>query len=120
MKKYLAIGISIFIGIMFWIIVTNFTGESEAWDSLLYFIIGLPVLAVINVVLGAAFPIRPWRWGILSTFSQSIPMVLQSDGNWMFLPVTIIVFTTISIPIVLANNFGCYLRKKMLDATKEK
>lgn len=114
MKKYLTLFISILIGITFWIIMTYVTEDSEAWDNPLYFKIGLPVLGLINILLGIINPNKPWRWGLLSTISQAFPMVILSNGEANLWPLTIIAFAILSIPMILANYIGYFIRTKML------
>ncbi len=115
MKNYLVQFLSIFIGVAFWVIMTRVTGNTEAWDNSLYYKIGLPILGIINILLGIYKPNKPWRWGLLTTISQAIPMVFLSNGDWNLWPLTIMAFAILSIPMILANYIGYFIRNKIIN-----
>ncbi|MDO8509604.1 MAG: hypothetical protein Q7S24_00495 [bacterium] len=110
MKQKIMYLVSILVGIIFWLVLTKVTGKSEAWDDSFYFRMGIPILATINLVLGVFEPIKPWRWGLTSTLSQAIPMVVMNpSGN--LLPLGLIAFVILSVPSVIASCVGSFLRK---------
>lgn len=67
------------LGVAVWKVVTLTTGEREAWDSLLYFTIGLPAMLVVTAVAGYAAPHHSWLFGIAVVCLQ--PVALLADGE---------------------------------------
>ncbi len=51
------------VGLAAWCGVAWATGHREAWDSIRYAQISLPLLVVTAGVLGVFVPRKPWRWG---------------------------------------------------------
>jgi hypothetical protein len=73
------------------------TGRREAWDSELYFSIGMPVMVVAIFALSYFFPQRAWRWTLSMAIGQSIAMLL--GGNSLSLwPLAIIAMLFFSLP----------------------
>ena len=52
------------------------TGNLEAWDHPAYFQVGLPLLAVVLLVLGYALPLKPWRWALAAGAAQVLAAFL--------------------------------------------
>ncbi|HSA61076.1 MAG TPA: hypothetical protein VLE03_02455 [Nitrospiraceae bacterium] len=98
-------------GILVWALVSAWTGRREAWDSELYFQIGLPSLCVVSGVLGYFEPARPWRWGAVPLASQAAWMfATQGLGNlW---PLGLIVSGVFAVPPILTARFGAFVRTK--------
>jgi len=67
------------LGVAVWKTVTVTTGEREAWDSLVYFAIGLPAMLVATAVAGYAAPRRSWLFGVAVVCLQ--PVALLADGE---------------------------------------
>jgi hypothetical protein len=57
--------VAIVFGVLVWSFVSATSGRREAWDSGLYFSVGMPIVCVISAALGYFEPSRPWRWGVL-------------------------------------------------------
>lgn len=53
-----------------WFGIALATGNVEAWDHPAYFRTGLPLLAVVLLVLGYALPVKPWRWALAAGAAQ--------------------------------------------------
>jgi hypothetical protein len=99
-------------GAAIWYFVAAASGRREAWDSGLYYTLGMP--AVCAVAFGAGFfsPVRAWRWGVMPLAGQFVWMLLaQGVGN--LLPLGIIVFAVLSVPSILTANFGAFLGRKI-------
>jgi len=45
-------GVAIAAGAAVWILLASFSGKREAWDSDLYFSVGIPVICLVACVLG--------------------------------------------------------------------
>lgn len=79
-QLYLAATLSI-IGLAVWITISKITNEVEAWDSGLYFLIGLPIMFGAAAIAGFIVPDRPWRWGILVVSLQPIALFTQGPSS---------------------------------------
>lgn len=51
-------------GALVWVLIVVATGKREAWDSGVYFSVGLPAICLLAAVLGFVEPKRTWRWGV--------------------------------------------------------
>ena len=54
---------------------------AEAWDSELYFVMALPVVALTAGVVSYFVPARTWRWAMFPFAAQAIVMVLQDPSS---------------------------------------
>lgn len=98
-------------GVLTWITVSAVTGRTEAWDSGLYFSVGMPVVSIVSLVLGYFEPRQPWRWGVVPLVSQFFWMLLtQGPGN--LLPLGIMVFVVLSVPSIVAARIGAFIATK--------
>lgn len=66
------------IGLAVWIAVSKMSNEVEAWDSIRYYQIGLPVMFGASAIAGFIEPERPWRWGMFVVVLQPIALFVQS------------------------------------------
>jgi hypothetical protein len=96
--------------------VTLLTGRKEAWDSALYFTVGIPLMCVIVYAISHAFPVRPWRWALSMAMGQAIAMML-GGGSFNLWPLAIVAMTVVSIP-----QFACAIvagnRAKVVPKTE--
>jgi hypothetical protein len=44
--------------------ISLLTGRREAWDSGMYFYLGIPVMAIVIFFLAYKNPVKVWRWTI--------------------------------------------------------
>ncbi|MBD0316771.1 MAG: hypothetical protein ICV75_08775 [Nitrospiraceae bacterium] len=99
-------------GILIWVLVSILSGRREAWDSDLYFTLGIPVLCLVAGVLGFAEPQRPWRWGLVPVSGQCTWMLLtQGVGN--LFPLGLLVFGPFAIPPVITARLGAAIARRM-------
>lgn len=88
-------------GAAIWIAVAQNTGRREAWDSGVYFSVGIPAVCLLAVALAFVEPLRPWRWGVLPMLGQLL-WLLVSEGPGNLLPLGIVLFAVLSVPSVVA------------------
>jgi len=99
-------------GISVWIGVGIIIRNTEAWDSPLYWKVGLPFLAFVTFIIGFIQPKAPYRWGLTQGLSQSIVILVQGlyFGYGMNLyPPSIVVNIILSIPSILSAYLGVAL-----------
>lgn len=101
-------GIAGLAGILVWVMVSLVSGRREAWDSSLYFQIGLPALCLTSAVMGYVAPRRAWRWGAVPLAAQTAWMLVTLGlGNlW---PLGLVAGGVLAVPPILASRFGAFL-----------
>jgi hypothetical protein len=98
-------------GAAIWIGIAGISGRREAWDSNVYFTVGIPLSCVLAFVLGIVEPARSWRWGVAPFAGQFLAMLLtQGVGN--LLPLGMIAFAVLSIPAVVAARVGAAVAQR--------
>lgn len=81
--------------------ITVATEKKEAWDSSLYFAVGIPIMCLFAFALGYVFPAKAWRWAFGMAIGQSIAMVI-GGGSLSLWPLSIIAMTILSLPQLVA------------------
>ena len=98
-------------GAAIWIGISAATGRREAWDSGIYFSLGMPLACLLAFVLGIVEPARSWRWGVAPFAGQFLAMLLtQGVGN--LLPLGVLVFAVLAIPAVIAARVGAAVARR--------
>ncbi len=103
-------------GATVWILVALASGRREAWDSGLYFSVGIPVVCLISLVFGFLEPSRSWRWGVAPFMGQFVWM-LVANGPGNLLPLGVVVFGVLSLPSMLTARIGAYVATKSAKRT---
>jgi hypothetical protein len=99
-------------GAAIWILISVASGRREAWDSGLYFSVGIPAVCLVSMALAFFEPNHSWRWGVLPLVGQFVWMVLsQGPGN--LLPLGVIVFGVLSVPPIIAAWIGAFIATKI-------
>ncbi len=99
-------------GFTVWIGVGVIIGNPEAWDSALYWKVGIPLLAFVTFIIGFFEPKTPHIWGIIQALSQWIAILLEglylgfSLNLW---PPSIIAFVLLAVPSVISAYLGVVL-----------
>ena len=102
---------AIICGVSVWIFVSAVSGKKEAWDSGLYFSVGMSVVCVMSAVLGFSEPSRSWRWGVTPLVGQFFWMLLtQGPGN--LLPLGVVAFAILSVPSIITAQIGAFFGNK--------
>ncbi|MGC3975690.1 MAG: hypothetical protein QM771_15110 [Nitrospira sp.] len=98
-------------GMVVWTLVSAFSHKSEAWDSDLYFTLGMPAVCLLSALLGYLEPNNPWRWGAAPLVGQALVMLLtHSPGNLM--PFGILMFGILALPSIVAAKIGALAAKR--------
>lgn len=104
-------------GAVIWILVALVSGEKEAWDSGLYFSVGIPAVCVVAAAFALLEPSRAWRWGVLPLAGQFVWMLLsQGPGN--LLPLGVVVFGVLSVPAIVAARIAASFATKRASRDK--
>ena len=95
-----------------WVIVAAVGGYAEAWDSPLYFPVGLPLAITAAALLGAVAPRRAWRWGGWLILGQAAAL-LVTTGPGSLLPLGLVLFVVLALPCMAASLAGAWLRRRL-------
>jgi hypothetical protein len=95
------LGLAATAGLVVWLAIGFIAGRREAWDSNLYFAVGIPVMCVIAFAIAYRFPRRAWLLAIAIAFGQSVGL-LFSGGSLSLWPLTIVAMTVLSLPQLAA------------------
>src|SRR5260221_14548796 len=79
------------------------TGRREAWDSSLYWTIGLPVACALCVAVGFFSVGTDWLWTIVIVPSQVMTMIVRSGEPGGLWPLAVIFSTILSAPFLVAG-----------------
>jgi len=106
-----ALVVSLVAGAAIWIVIALVAGVPDAWDDVLYWQAGYPVLAVVTAVCGYLAWDRPWRWALAAMTSQMVVMLVQR-GYATLLPLGAIVFLVLALPLFAPAYLGAWLAQK--------
>ena len=95
-------------GAAVWAIIVHASGKREAWDSGLYFRMGLPVCYAVSGIFGFVEPHHSWRWGVLPFVGQ-FAWMLVSAGVGSLMPLGAIAMGVFALPGVLLAIVGAAL-----------
>lgn len=87
------------------------SGSSEAWDSPLYFTVGIPLMCVAIFAISTSFPMRAWRWTVGMAFGQSVALLL-GGGSLSLWPLSLIALSVVSIPQFIAGFAASRLARR--------
>jgi hypothetical protein len=88
------------------------SGRREAWDSPLYWTIGLPIAGLAALAVGFLAQRRNWFWTVLIVPGQVLTMMLRSAEISGLLPLTVVLSAVLSAPFVVAAFVGSLLRPR--------
>ncbi len=103
--------ISAIAGLAVCLAITVATGKKEAWDSSLYFVVGIPVMCLLAFAIGYVFPAKAWRWAFGMAVGQSIAMLI-GGGSLSLWPLAIIAMTILSLPQLVAALVASGIAKR--------
>jgi hypothetical protein len=88
------------------------SGRREAWDSDLYWTVGLPIAGAVSLVLGFFARRRDWLWAFAIVPAQITTMMVRSGAISILWPLTVILGAILSTPFVGVAFVGSKLRPK--------
>ena len=97
-------------GAAVWLVVAVASGRREAWDSDLYWSLGMPVAGLCAAVLGFLAPERPWRWGMALFGGQAVAAFVQNPTANL-LPLGLIVFAVLGGLCAIPAYLGAAARR---------
>ena len=88
-------------GALLWGLLAALTHRREAWDSGLYWTVGLPASYAVAALLAWMEPRRSWRWAIIP-FAGQATWMFAAAGIGNLAPLGLVFFAVLSIPGVFA------------------
>ena len=90
------------------------SGRREAWDSPIYWTVGLPAAALAALLIGFAARRPAWLWTALIAPGQVLTMMLRSGEIGNLWPLALVLSSILSAPFVAAAFIGSRLRRSDL------
>ena len=105
------IALSVAVGIALELGVHAVSGRREAWDSELFWTLGLPLAMLASTIVGALSRGREWIWTLLVSPAQVATMMVRSAEISGLFPLTLVLSTVLSTPFLFAAFIGSLLRR---------
>jgi hypothetical protein len=102
--------VSVLTGVLLELSIQAVSGQHEAWDSGLYFAIGIPAAMFVSAMLGFRSRGRQWIWTLVIIPSQVTTMMLRSGEIGAFWPLMVALSALLSAPFVSAAAIGAAWR----------
>jgi len=97
------------------VVIHALSGRREAWDSGLYWTLGLPIVAVLSLAMGWASQRSDWLWTFLIVPSQVTTMMVRSGEIGSLWPLAAALSSILSTPFVAAAFVGSRMRTRALS-----
>jgi len=110
LNKRFTIGIAIATGVALELGIHALSGRREAWDSDLYWTVGLPIAGVMALLLGVLARRRDWLWAFAIVPSQITTMMVRSGEISILWPLTVVLGVVLSTPFAGLAFIGSKLR----------
>jgi hypothetical protein len=110
LKRRAIITLSVAAGVGLELGIHMLSGRREAWDSALYWTLGLPVVAAVSVAIGLASERSDWLWTFLIVPSQVTTMMMRSGEIGSLWPLAAALSAILSTPFVAAAFVGSKFR----------
>ena len=106
------------IGLGIWVGVSYHSGQPEAWDSGLFYGIGVGVMMLTAAIAGYAEPAAPWRWGISMVVLQPLALILMSNAGAVML-FGLLLFAVLAFLCMGAAVTGAGLKRLLGNRSEE-
>jgi hypothetical protein len=104
--------ISVLTGVVIELGIQLLSGRREAWDSELYWTVGLPVAGLVSLVIGFFSARGDWIWSVIIVPSQVLAMMVRSGEIGNLWPLALVLSTILSAPFVIVSFVGSRFRPK--------
>ena len=113
MSRSLTAALSIVTGVALELGVALRSHRREAWDTDVFWLIGLPCALVACLAIGWRSRDRDWRWTAAVVPAQVVTMMARNgDLGFNLWPLTVILSAILSAPFVGAAFIGSRLRSR--------
>lgn len=108
-KDLVIFSVAAFSGLTIWLVIARGSGQAEAWDSPLFFRVGVPALVAVATAVGALRPGRAILWGFATIALQPVALLLMSEPSPL-MAVGLIFFSVFALICALGAFIGGLLR----------
>lgn len=108
-----AFTLSLFGGLLLWTLTAVIGHRREPWDAAAYWTIAYPLAILFSAMLGAFYPLKPWRWAATIIFSQLVVMI-AGGSDFSLLPLGLVLLALLALPAIAAASFAAWLRTGLL------
>lgn len=115
MDRFLPYFFSALIGALVWIVIGAVVDTQEAWDSPVYFTVGLPVMALSVITVSGIWPSSPWRWAVFMVLPQAVAMFCQGYSSLNLWPLTLAMFFVLVLVLNVVAYLGSIIRKRVIE-----
>jgi hypothetical protein len=112
LNKQTTILVFVVTGVVIELAIQLLSGRREAWDSELYWTLGLPAAGLASLVIGFFSARGNWIWSVMIVPSQVLTMMVKSGEIGNLWPLTLVFSTILSAPFVIASFVGSRFRPK--------
>ena len=116
MRKYLPFIISAIVGASIWSGVGWWSGRVEAWDTSVYWKIGIPIMVIAIFFVAIVWPNKPWRWGVTAAVAQTVVGLVQAFPDINLWPLSLIAIGFISLPLIVSAYLGSIVKRKIIES----
>lgn len=109
--KYAAILVSVVTGVVLELWVAAAGGRREAWDSEIYWAIGVPAALAVSCAIGYLAGRRNWYWTGLIVPSQVLTMMVRTSGLSGLWPLAVVLSSILGLPFLVAGFVGSRMRR---------
>ena len=99
-------------GVAVWLVPWLLLGGKEAWDHWSYFVISLPIMAVVAAYAGFRTKSRWWRWPLALLVAQYVTSLALAGGLGNLFPLGMVAFAIFTVPMVITAWIGAFLGKR--------
>ncbi|HEX7035378.1 MAG TPA: hypothetical protein VF210_06360 [Pseudomonadales bacterium] len=97
-----------------WLLVSAADGGGEAWDSGVYWSVGLPIIYGLGAVFGLVSTVNVWRLALWSGIGQFTGLVLTAPGEPTLWPLGLVMMGVLSLPVAGLAQLGRALRNRLV------
>ena len=99
------------VGAAVWLIPWVLLGGKEAWDHWTYFVLSIPAMSIVAAYAGFRARFGWWRWPLSLALAQfAAALLLGGFGN--LLPLGIVVFVVLAVPMLITAAVGAWLARR--------
>ncbi len=108
-------------GLIIWLLISMTTNRREAWDSDVFWSLGVPLMLLLNAVAAFLDPSKIVLKGMLSIALQPVAMIIMAGEIGSMFPLGLILFGFMGLFYSVGGAIGAFLKKQFFSScgTKE-
>ncbi len=99
-------------GVIVCLVITFMTEAKVAWESSLYYWVGIPVMCLVIFTVSFFFPKEPLRWPLAMWGGQFVSVLFLGRSLALF-PLVLVYLAVCSVPQICFGLLGAKLSKRM-------